>query len=195
MRPSLRLFSILWIPLALLLTGCVSQTSAPRYFLLQATTTVVNYDGGPSIGLYPITMPEYLQRSALLVDSDDSQLRYSFDGRWGEPLADGIHRVSTLELSRLLGTGNLRRWPWSQKQKPDIEVAITVLALEPQDDTARLSAEVSIKDHRTSELHMQRFIRTWQTTIDEPTDSAIARAHSALVQAMNADIAAVINEV
>ena len=193
MRRSLLLVSLLLCSLVPLLAGCVSQGNPPRYFLLQSKAPAGDHSGGLSVGVHPITVPEYLQRSALLIDSDASRLRYSFDGRWGEPVADGIHRVSTVELSRLLDTGNLQRWPWSRQQRPEIEVKIAVLAMERHDSTALLSAEVAVIDNRGAESATHRFVRSWRAPVPEASDDAIAEAYSTLVQAMNADIAAAVN--
>lgn len=192
MRRSMLFVSIIVFPLSALLAGCVSQPSPPQYFLLQTSAPAGNHSGGVSVGLHPITVPEYLQRSALLVDSDAAQLRYSFDGRWGEPVADGMHRVSTVELSRLLNTGNLQRWPWSQQQRPEIEVKIAVLAMEVRDSTALLSAEVAVTDNREEAAASHRFVRSWRAPIPAKSDAATAEAYSALVQAMNTDIAAAV---
>lgn len=185
---------VLWLtPLLLIaVSGCVNQ-SPPRYFLLQATETALQLQDGLSIGVHPVVVPEYLKRSALLRERRDATLVYSHDGRWGEPLADGIYRVSILELAQRLGTGNIQPWPWSRQQRPAIEVRIHILALEQQDGSAKLSAEIAITDQREETASSQRFIRSWREATAGSADAAVAAAYGRLIQAMNADIARAIN--
>ncbi len=177
---------------ALWLTACASGPT-PSYYLLEAGTRTVSQSGGVSLGLHPIAIPEHLRRSALLVNASGGALKFSGQGRWGEPLTDGIRRVSALDLAAALGSGELRPWPWSGAQQPQIEVHINVLTLDRSRQQATLIADVAITDRRDNETVSEQFLRTWTTQPSGTSDAATAAAYSALIQKMNRDIAAAIN--
>ena len=168
-----------------LLTACAS-TPATRYYLLEPAAGAVNASDGISVGLHPVVVPEYLRRSALLTDAGGSTLNFSSEGRWGEPLADGIYRVSAIDLAALLKTGQWRTWPWSES--PTIEVRIAVLSLVRDTNQALLTADVQLMQRGEKGPRRSHFLKTWQQTPRDASDIATAEAYSALVQAMNRDI-------
>lgn len=174
---------------ALIASGC-SNSPPVRHYLLEASFDSVSVSQGVSIGLHPVSVPEYLQRGRVLVNVDNGALVYSRLGRWSEPLPDAIQRVSRLQLAQQLGTGDFRSWPWSAGVRPDWEVRINVLALERRGETSHLTAEVALRDNRIADAAWQRVIRSWQDTAAGDTDTAIVASYSDLVSAMNDDIAA-----
>ena len=54
---------------------------------------------------------------------------------------NGIERVLAINLAGLVGTQNIRLYPWNEDQLPDYGVRISVLRLDASGDQANLSAE------------------------------------------------------
>lgn len=102
---------------ALVLGGCAGNTSTIRYYMLDpANGTVENRTTAtgqldPVIGLGPVTMPEYLARSQLVIRDTDTEIELLDEHRWAEPLEDQFSRVLALNLSKLLPTSRLVIYP------------------------------------------------------------------------------------
>lgn len=126
---------------SLLLLSCTSPQPAPDYYLLSARHNHGADVSGPSLGLRPVSVPEYLRRSALVRTSSRGDITISARERWAEPLEDGIRRVMGLNLATLLPTQDLRHYPWSAARQPDWVVTINVLELVTSETEARLVVE------------------------------------------------------
>lgn len=126
--------------LALALTAC---GSSPRnnYYLLTATPGNSASGQAPSLGIGPVEIPEYLNRSGLVYSRLGNQLQISSQERWAEPLEDGITRVIAMNLAGLLDTQNVRYFPWSPQRAPNYGIKINVLSLDANDHQATLVAE------------------------------------------------------
>lgn len=98
---------------AIVLAGCAAAPTPPRrLYRLDTTPPAPPAPEPPPAAevwaLSPtVTLPEYLQRDAILVATDDARLQ-SLDGeRWAEPLRDALPRVLRADLERLRGTGSV----------------------------------------------------------------------------------------
>jgi uncharacterized protein len=93
---------------ALLLSACAA-TPPSRHYLLSPlamqTGTPAQPDNRLGIGL--ISLPDYLNRTQLVVRGNGGRLLMRDGERWGEPLEDSVRRVLGENLGRLLGSGRL----------------------------------------------------------------------------------------
>ncbi len=123
--------------LVLCLTACGSSPPSNFYRL---TPGVAPAPGGqqPSLGIGPVDIPEFLNRSALVYTRGGNQLQLADTDRWAEPLEYGIKRVVGLNLSQLMHTENLRFFPWDLRQAPDYGVRINIMDLDARDGQATL---------------------------------------------------------
>jgi len=130
-----------WVlALTVLLTACGSSPHTNHY-LLTAKQDPVPSGASPSLGIGPIEIPPYLDRSNLVYNQRQNQLHVASQDNWAEPLDDGIQRVLAINLSGLLNTQDVRYFPWHPKRAPDYGVKINLLALDANDQQATLSAE------------------------------------------------------
>jgi uncharacterized lipoprotein YmbA len=180
--------------LTLIALSACSSAPPTRYFLLEADAAAIAADDGITLGLHPVEIPEYLQRTRLLLDASGGSLAYSNNSRWSEPLADAIYRVSQLQLAQQLSTGNFSRWPWSPDARPDWEVRISVLAMECRAGQCLLTAEIGLRQSAEELQPWQRLIRTWRASPENNDEGAIAASYGALVRSMNRDIADLIRD-
>ena len=90
-------YSILLL-LPLLLSACLS-TPPSHYYLLSAHDGDQPTGVNPSVGIGPISLPEYLNRNSMVYRREDNQLQIAGYERWAEPLTDGILRVIGLNLA------------------------------------------------------------------------------------------------
>src|SRR5512142_2456883 len=104
--------------------GCVSVSPPPKSYLLSApspaspllsmaapaspamTTAVV-------VGVGPISIPAYLDRSSIVVRTGaGGGVGLSDEHRWAEPLRDGIARSLAGNLSGMIPTDAVAIFPW-----------------------------------------------------------------------------------
>src|SRR5688572_23267867 len=93
--------------LVLVLSGCSvlkPVTDETRYYVLNdLPAKTPQLLGAPSIGLEPVQLPEYLNRSELVARLGSNELKIYDSDRWGEPIKEGIERTLRRDLAVLLG--------------------------------------------------------------------------------------------
>ncbi len=99
--------SRLWAVVAVfLLAACVPLQTAPvRYYALSPTVegSPEPTSGASSLALASVTIPAYLDRTAILRFESPNRLRVHESDNWLEPPAQAIARVLAEDLHRLLG--------------------------------------------------------------------------------------------
>lgn len=177
-----------------LLVAC-STTSPHTYYMLTTSWAEIPSGNTPSLGIGPIEVPEYLNRSGIMYGTNDNQLVISSYERWAEPLSDGIERVLGFNLALVLDTQSLQTFPWTRGQGPDYGVQVSVLSMDANEREASLAAEWRIRapgekrmvSHRISQL-------TTPMAAGAFSAAAIASAYSELLRMLSEDIAAAIRD-
>lgn len=174
MRPFI---SVLLLVLVVI-TGCTSPTPPPDYFALSARHGAIKAPAGPSVGLRPVTVPEYLRRSALVRRSQGHSISVSQNERWVEPLEDGIRRVLTLNIAHLLPSDDIRSYPWTSSSRPELTVSVDILELISDGQRVYLVAETAAS-RANSDLTGRLFNLSKPLTDD--SGSELAAAYSDLL--------------
>lgn len=88
---------------SLLLFACGSSPQV-RYFSLSPVATKAGSDPENSVvlGLGPLRIPEYLNRSQIVTRGIGAELQIDEFSRWAEPLDPSIHRALSVDVDRLL---------------------------------------------------------------------------------------------
>jgi uncharacterized lipoprotein YmbA len=177
--------------LTLLLVACGSSPPSRHYVLTAHPATTPPSAETPSLGIGPIEVPQYLNRSNLVYNRDGNLLQVSATERWAEPLEDGLQRVISLNLASLVGTQNVRQFPWNANRIPDYAVKVQVLGLDANEQQAQLLAEWLVYRPATSETVMRR-ISKLQQPMDgggEFSPQQVAPAYSKLLYQLSQMIA------
>lgn len=175
-----------------LVTGCGSSP-ATNYYLLSAQELPAPVRETPTLGVGPITIPEYLNRYSLVTKREGNQLAISGLEQWAEPLRDGIQRVVTINLAGLLGTQNIRLFPWQPEQQPSYVVRINLLGLDASEKEATLSAEWLVLGPPDSGTVARRLSQLQLPFPSEaPGPDEIAAAYSTLLFQLSEEIAGAI---
>jgi uncharacterized lipoprotein YmbA len=178
--------------LILLLTGCGS-TPTQNFYVLSAGQGPDPSGETPSLGVGPISVPEYLNRNTLVYRRDGNQLQIARYERWAEPLEEGIARVLRLNLARLLNTEDIRPFPWHPDRAPDFGIKVTLLALDADEYGAELEAEWLIHRPATSEAVSRRISRFRHASQgEELTPDRLPAIYSDLIYQLSEEIAAAI---
>jgi len=81
---------------------------------------------GMSIGLGPVTIPDYLDRPEMVTRIGANELRLSKNSRWGEPLKVGFAHVLARDLAMRLSAAQIHRFPWYNSSLIDYQVKVAV---------------------------------------------------------------------
>ncbi len=175
--------------LLVLLAGCGSSPSIEHYFLT-AKPAEPPFGDTPSLGIGPVQIPEYLNRSALVYSRQGNKLKVSNTAHWAEPLEDGLQRVLSLNIGVLVGTQNVRMFPWDPHRAPDYGIKITLLHLDANDSEAHLVAESLIYRPDNSATVRRRTNRVSLPLTNGPLSTQdIAPAYSELLYRLSEIIA------
>jgi len=172
---------------ALLLAGCVGLGPRPESSRFYMLTPIAAGDGAggtpgeqsPRVGLGPIVLPGYLDRTVLVRRVGTNQLKLSASERWAEPFPDAVAHVLQQNLITLLG-GRVILYPWSVGTDVDTRVNVEVLRFEPgTDGGADLAARWTVRDASG------RRLVTRESQVTEPasggdTEAAVAAMSRAL---------------
>jgi uncharacterized lipoprotein YmbA len=182
------------LALYLLLSACVGKSPAIRYFLLQAPQPVsqATTTEGPLLGLLPIRLAPYLDRSQIVTLDGANRLRVADLDRWAEPLGDALQRNLTDHLSRQLGPGRVLRHPWPRSLNPDFVVEIHLDQLHvDQDRQCHLLARWFLnKGQQAPKVHETQLL-TRATSMDFP---AVVQAQALAVEQLGDAIATALRQ-
>jgi uncharacterized lipoprotein YmbA len=137
----------------LLLAGCANTPAAAQLYQLRSTApeALAPLDDTASgtwqiIG--PVQIPEYLDRSSIVVPTGSAGLSPLAGHRWAEPLKDAIPRILRQDLSALLGAQHV----WAAPVPPGVvitrQLRLELLRFEASADRrqVRLQARWSLAD-------------------------------------------------
>jgi uncharacterized lipoprotein YmbA len=159
-----------------------------RFFVLSPepdTDAIALIADGPLLAVGPVTLPEYLNRSAIVARVGPHEVDRLSKDRWAQPLAGMIQRTLAVDLAAAFGARRYLLYPWPRDQEPDIVVEVDVLRFEPdKTQTARLDALWRLRlgdEERTGTTALT------EAVADTTTGAAVASL-SALLGRMSAQL-------
>ena len=177
--------------------GCLGPRSDPStYFLI---TPAADAGSGASaamtLGIGPVTLPGYLDRSELVTRLSENQLAVSEVERWAEPLPANVSRALADNLVRLLRPDDYATYPWYESAGVDYAVAVDMSRFEA-DSTGAVTLEAAwwIRNGDGSETLRQDASRIQERAGGVGTDSSVAALSTALAR-LAEEIAAAVRSV
>lgn len=171
--------------------GCSLRSPLPRaYVLAPASPAVLPAPGrGPAVGVGPVMIPGYLDRTAIVVRAAGDEVRLSEDHRWAESLKDGVARVVAENLAGMIPTDAIAVYPWKTPWAIQYRVALEIMRFDgPLGGPLILSARWRLLDGAGRELVLRA------VNLSEPasdgTYGALVSAQSRLLARLSQDIAA-----
>ncbi len=122
---------ILLVPLVA--SGCLGPRADPSTFFVITATAAPATSSAPlavTLGLGPLTLPGYLDRSELVTRLSENQLAVSEIERWAESFPDNVLRAMSDNLVRLLRPDDHVTYPWYESSQVDYGVAVDVRRFE-----------------------------------------------------------------
>lgn len=161
----------------LLVAGCLPKphSDTTRYYVLTADPTTSSAASSlqplstpeqPLLGLGPVELPGYLDRSELVSRPESNRLQLAEEDRWGEPLLDGFRRVLRQDLEELLDIDRIVPHPFDVRSPPQLVLAVDVRRFEAAGSAARRAELVARWTLRTG--REGRVLARDRTIVHEP---------------------------
>jgi len=192
----MRCRSILPVALCLGAAACGILDPRPdptRWFVL---ATVQELDptrkeaerGGETLGLGPLTFPDYAMGRELVSRQGPTGLAPSPDERWAEPLDEGIARVLASDLEFVTGA-RLLPYPWFATDAPAARVRIRFERFELEQRARAVLAASWRLENGSGEVLQERRFSTVRELTDPHGAGAVLELSQCLVE-LSEDIAA-----
>ncbi|WP_456407310.1 PqiC family protein [Thiolapillus sp.] len=118
---------ILSLLLILLLGGCATQSPPASFYVLSARAEAVSPASADLlVGVGPVNLADYLDRSQIVRRHTDVQLRMDEFNRWAGDLGKNITTVLAENLSRSLGSAGVLPYPWPSALELDYQVLVDI---------------------------------------------------------------------
>jgi len=104
---TLRRFSIhvvvVRLVLAVCLSACAGKSASSKYYVLSPLPqSKLSGADGTAIGVFPVSMPDYLDRPQIVTRVSENEIKLDEFSRWAEPLKESFYTVLVDNLSTLL---------------------------------------------------------------------------------------------
>ncbi len=201
----LRHLSFLLLAFGLIMGGCSPFGSGTqqktRYYVLSSmqsdASAVQPVADLPDIGIGvgPIRMPLYLDRSDIVTRGSQNKVDVAEFAQWAGPLQENFSRVLAENLSVLLSTDKISVFPFARGEAVDYNVTVYVTRFDGMPgDKAHLRARWAILDRKRKESLFEKHTIVSHPTITDTTEALIA-AKSNTVADLSREIARAIVEV
>jgi uncharacterized lipoprotein YmbA len=125
--------------IAILISGCAGNKVQTREFVLSSLKSrdLVGQSGsvtqnqarpprGPAVAVGPISMPPYLRRPQIVRREGGNRVVASTENQWGEDLDAGFAQVLAQNLTVLIPSDRVSRFPWSLPTPMDYRVSVQI---------------------------------------------------------------------
>jgi uncharacterized lipoprotein YmbA len=186
-----------WAAAALLATGLSACATSPpsRFYVLtplpaaDSPSAAEGRRNHPALGVGPIKLPAYLDRSEIVTRSGSNSLKLAGFHRWGEPVTDNFTRVLAMDLGLLVNTNQVSLAPWPRYVPVDYQVVVEADRFDVgADDKAVLVA----RWHIVSGGEEGKVLRSGSAVITEP---ASLRDYQGIAAAMSRAVAQLAREI
>ena len=180
---------ILILALAVCLSACAGKSASSKFYVLNSLPQPALSAGeGIVIGVFPVSMPDYLDRPQIVTRVSENELKLDEFSRWAEPLKDSFTRALVQNLSTILNTAKLIKTTQSTGSLMSLQVAVEVV----QFDGTLGGDVVLIAKWGLFEADGKKLLLGKGSTFKEPTGAA---TYEALVAAESKAVAALSREI
>jgi uncharacterized lipoprotein YmbA len=188
--------------MSLALAGCLGGPSAPTNFYMisplspsQAGASPATAEARIRIGLETVVVAQYLDRSEIVVNLDNTAYQLAEFDQWAEPLSDNLTRVLGQNLTNLLRDDSIDVILASETSIPlDYRLEVDVLRLDGNlGDQVTLVAQWALLEGEENVLKLMRRSQYQEPAADN-TYKALVLAKSRTIEKLSREIAAAIKK-
>ncbi len=190
------LFVVILLTTSLLLSACGSTPPSVFYMMapipVAEDSTADDVQENTGLGLGPIRFPDYLSHNRIVRYEGESRVLIAETRRWAEPLEHNFSRVLAENLSRLLPSDKVLRYPWPAWRKPEYQLVIDVVRFDLNGNSeVELIVQWALL-HAETKKPLQEKRSRFITPAEEDFDS-IVKAHSDALAAFSKELVAAIH--
>lgn len=184
----------------ILVAGCAGGGTPIVYYTLQSSTLAPAMAASKAveIGVGPVMLPDYLDRSALVTRISPNQLSIHQGHQWAGSLQDEILRVVSANLTSACPGVTVLPHPWSGSDPPMVRFRISILSFEGHPGGAvDLKVSWYVEDKRTDQAPLRRETQVRCSVNGDDLEAyaaAMGQALAGLTREMAKDVAAVTGE-
>ena len=181
--------SVLLVAFAVGLSACAGKSATSQFYVLSSLPQPsLSAAEGTVIGVFPVSMPDYLDRPQIVTRVSENELKLDEFSRWAEPLKDSFTRTLVQNLSTLLNTAKVVKTTESISSLMSLQVGVEVM----QFDGTLGGDVVLIVKWGLFEADGKKLLLGKRSSFKEPTGAA---TYEALVAAESRAVAALSREI
>jgi uncharacterized lipoprotein YmbA len=144
------------------------------------------------IGIGPVEVADYLNRSQIIDNQTDNTLNMSENAYWAEPLDKSISRVISLNLTQLNNSRSFVNFPWRNDSKPKYSLRVRVDNLARSGSNATINATWELVNTETKSSLVRRiFVRSIPVAAGA---KALAQSYSQLLGDLSKEMDEALNK-
>jgi uncharacterized lipoprotein YmbA len=180
---------VLLLVLGIALCACAGKSASSKFYVLSPLPqSKPTGKDGIAVGVYPISMPDYLDRPQMVTRVNDNEITLDEFNRWAEPLKENFYTVLVDNLSTLLNSEKVIKTAQRLRIPIALHVGVEVLQFDgPLGGDVVLSVKWGLLEEEGKKLLMAK-----RSAFREPTGAA---TYEALVAAQSRAVAALSREI
>lgn len=184
----------------ILVAGCAGGGTPVVYYTLQSSTSAPAMAASTAveIGVGPVTLPDYLDRSALVTRLNPNQLNIHQGHHWAGSLQDEILRVVSANLKAACPGVTVLPHPWSGSDPPMVRFRLSILSFEGQPGgEVDLKVAWYVEDKRTDQAPLRRETHVRRSVNGDDLEAYVAamgQTLAGLTREMAKEVAALAGE-
>jgi uncharacterized protein len=179
----------LLLVLAVCFSACGGTSSSSKFYVLSPLPqSALSGAEGTVIGVFPVKMPDYLDRPQIVTRVSENEIKLDEFSRWAEPLKENFYNVLVENLSTLLNSEKIVKTNQSLGIPVTLQVRMEVLQF---DGTLGGEVALIVKWGLFAE-EGKKLLLARRSSFKEPTGAATSEA---LVAAQSRAVAALSREI
>jgi len=180
---------ILVLALAVSLSACAGKSASSKFYVLSPLPqSKLSEAGGKTIGVFPVAMPDYLDRPQIVTRVSENEIKLDEFSRWAEPLQENFYTVLVDNLSTLLNSERIIKTAQNLGIHVPLQVGVEVVQFD-----GVLGGDVVLNVRwGLFETESKKVVLSKRSLFKEPTSAA---TYEALVAAQSRAVAALSREI
>jgi len=185
----LALVAVLLLALVICLSACAGKSASSKFYVLSPLPqSKLSGADGTTIGVFPVSMPDYLDRPQIVTRVSENEIKLDEFSRWAEPLKESFYTALVDNLSTLLNHEKIIKTSHNLGTPTTLQVGVEVLQF---DGALGGDVVLSVKWGLFGERGKNVLIAK-RSSFKEPTGAA---TYEALVAAQSRAVAALSREI
>jgi hypothetical protein len=177
------------LALVVCLSACAGKSASSKFYVLSPLPqSKLSGADGTTIGVFPVSMPDYLDRPQIVTRVSENEIKLDEFSRWAEPLKESFYTALVDNLSTLLNHEKIIKTSHNLGTPTTLQVGVEVLQF---DGALGGDVVLSVKWGLFGERGKNVLIAK-RSSFKEPTGAA---TYEALVAAQSRAVAALSREI